>query len=235
MKAVVEFIDNIENQLGPRHHPFVTLCFAQSLDGSIARRRGIPLAISSAESMRITHFLRSIHDGILVGVGTVISDDPQLTVREIEGENPQPIIIDPRFRIPTGARIFDHPRPPWIFTGLRNRKANKINEVEKKGKVFNIQSDSSGRFSLSSVLTTLRGEGTKRLMVEGGAKVMDSFIRENFVDVVVITIAPAFVGGLKSFKNPLTESSQIMDYPTIKNPQSAMVGDDIWIWGKIAK
>ncbi|MCK4899238.1 MAG: RibD family protein, partial [Anaerolineales bacterium] len=79
--------------------PLVTLSYAQSLDGSIAVRRGSPLSLSSPEAMTLTHRLRAAHETILVGIGTVLADNPRLTVRLVEGRNPQPIILDSHLRL----------------------------------------------------------------------------------------------------------------------------------------
>src|SRR5690606_10285843 len=101
--------------------PFVTLSYAQSLDGSIAIRSGEPLVLSGPESLCFTHHLRSIHDGILVGIGTVLSDDPQLTVRHCEGESPQPIVLDSQLRIPSTARLCCLPdKRCWVLTTRDN-------------------------------------------------------------------------------------------------------------------
>ncbi|MBM2842777.1 MAG: RibD family protein, partial [Anaerolineales bacterium] len=92
--------------------PFITLSYAQSLDGSIALPDGRPLALSSPPSLFRTHALRARHDGVLVGVGTILADDPQLTVRHAAGPNPQPIVLDTGLRTPLPARILSNPRRP---------------------------------------------------------------------------------------------------------------------------
>ncbi len=93
----------------------VGLCYAQSLDGCLAEARGRPTALSGPESGRLTHRLRSLHDAILVGVGTVLADDPRLTVRGVRGPSPQPVILDSRLRTPPDAYLVaQHPRPAWI-------------------------------------------------------------------------------------------------------------------------
>ncbi|MCZ7668830.1 MAG: dihydrofolate reductase family protein [Chloroflexi bacterium] len=106
--------------------PFVTLCFAQSLDGSIAIKRGQFTAISGAASMKMTHRLRAAHHALLIGIGTALADDPQMTVRLVEGRQPQPVILDSMLRLPETAVVFQHPRPPWILPHLRPaRSASK--------------------------------------------------------------------------------------------------------------
>ena len=80
--------------------PIVTLAYAQTLNGMIAKKRGEPLVLSCEESMVMTHQLRAEHDVILVGIGTVLADDPRLTVRLVEGEDPQPVVLDSHLRCP---------------------------------------------------------------------------------------------------------------------------------------
>jgi GTP cyclohydrolase II len=97
--------------------PLVTLCYAQSLDGSLTAQRGSPLALSSEDSFRFVHRVRAASDAILVGIGTVLADDPQLTVRLVDGPHPQPIVLDTRLRFPLHARLLERPGPkPWIVT-----------------------------------------------------------------------------------------------------------------------
>jgi len=93
----------------PTDRPFITLCYAQSLDGSIALSDGRPLTLSSPPSLFRTHALRARHEGLLVGLGTILADDPQLTVRHAAGPNPQPVVLDTDLRTPRAARLFGRP------------------------------------------------------------------------------------------------------------------------------
>src|SRR5512135_1934375 len=99
-----------------RDRPRVTLTYAQSLDGSIAARSGMPLALSGTESMHYTHQLRAAHDAILVGIGTVLSDDPRLNVRLTGGLSPRPIVLDSSLRCPSTARCLEAGRRPIVAT-----------------------------------------------------------------------------------------------------------------------
>lgn len=236
MKAVADFIDQVEKEAGKTPRPLVTLSFAQSLDGSIARRSGFPIAISSPKTLKVTHFLRSIHDGILVGIGTIMSDDPRLTVREVEGSDPQPIILDPFVQTPLEARILEHPKPPWIFDDSK-AKVRKSTHLSSLG-VRSFRVHRAGNFqylNLPNALNIMKEEGIQRLMVEGGARVIESFITAGLVDVIVITIAPALIGGLKYLNSVQEESGLIADFPHIENPQVEVVGNDILLWGKVVK
>ena len=86
--------------------PFVTVSYAQSVDGSIAGRNRLPIRLSGPAAMRLTHRLRAVHDAILVGIETVLADDPRLTVRLVAGPNPRPIVLDTQLRTPPGCRHF---------------------------------------------------------------------------------------------------------------------------------
>ena len=163
--------------------PFVTLSYAQSLDGSIAIHSGEPLALSGAESLKLTHHLRSMHDGILVGIGTVLSDDPQLTVRHWTGDNPQPIVLDSQLRIPKTARLCQSENKRcWVLT-LEDENI-EIDGLE----ITSLQSNAEGRVCLQHALKLLWDRGIKSLMVEGGANVITEFLKAQLADAIEVTI-----------------------------------------------
>src|SRR5512133_2370683 len=98
-------LEELLSDAGREGRPLVTLSYAQSLDGSLAAQRGTPLALSGPQSMELTHRLRAAQDAILVGIGTVLSDNPRLTVRLVEGSQPQPVILDSHLRFPLNANL----------------------------------------------------------------------------------------------------------------------------------
>jgi len=115
-----------------RDRPLVTVGYAQSLDGSIAALPGHPLLLSSSPSTTLTHLIRALHDGILVGIGTVLADDPRLTVRRVSGRSPRPLVLDSRLRFPLYARMLRQDLKPWIVaTG--NADEERQAELEKAG------------------------------------------------------------------------------------------------------
>ncbi|KAF9294228.1 2,5-diamino-6-(ribosylamino)-4(3H)-pyrimidinone 5'-phosphate reductase [Linnemannia elongata] len=136
--------------------PHVTLTYAQSLDGKIAGRHGQQLILSGAQSMTATHILRLKHDAILVGIGTVLNDDPRLTVRLTSEDlpkgsgpirHPQPIILDSKLRFPTTAKLLlpTSPTRPWIFTSPIHSNSQKKANLERLGaRVFVLDFDLSG-------------------------------------------------------------------------------------------
>ena len=96
--------------------PQVILSYAQSLDGCIAARRGCRLALSGADSMKLTHTLRAGNDAVLVGIGTVLADDPLLSVRLAKGPSPRPVVLDSRLRLPVRCHLLHNGNRPWVLT-----------------------------------------------------------------------------------------------------------------------
>lgn len=182
--------------------PHVTLAYAQSLDGSIAARPGEPLTLSGPESLRLTHQLRAQHDAILVGIGTVLADNPRLNVRLVEGPDPQPVILDSHLRFPLDARLLGNPHKPWIVSVkplITQASEDRAKVLESTGsEVFKMAADSDGRVDLPTMLKVLSSRGIQSLMVEGGAQVITAFLKAGLVDELVLTIAPVFVGGFRA-------------------------------------
>lgn len=216
----------------PAGRPWVTLSYAQSLDGSIARQRGQPMELSGPESMRLTHRLRAAHQAILVGIGTVLADDPRLTVRLADGPDPHPIVLDSRLRIPLEARLFQHPCQPWIAT-LENPDQQKKKQLERLGaRLLLLPAGEDGRPSLPALLRELHRLGLSSLMVEGGASVISAFLASHLVDLLALTIVPQFVGGLHAFEPgalPSGPSSGI--YPCLDEMKCERLGGDLILWG----
>lgn len=178
--------------------PFVTVSYAQSLDGSIATKDRRPLQISGRASMILTHRLRTLFDGIMVGIETVLSDNPQLSVRLVEGPSPQPVVLDTHLRIPMGSRLLQRTdRRSWVASSQAGR-TEKADALARAGvTILPCALDDYGRIDLFSLMDLLRDRGIDSLMVEGGARVITSFIRAGLVDLFVITVSPSMIGGLQ--------------------------------------
>jgi len=213
--------------------PLVTLTYAQSLDGCIAAHPGQPLAVSGPLSLSLTHQLRAAHDAILVGIGTVLADDPRLTVRRVEGQHPQPVVVDSQLRFPLDANLLKHhPLPAWIATG---EKADRVRQrgLERAGaRVLRLPAHPNGGLDLAALLERLGELGITRLMVEGGARIITSFLRERLADVLVLTVSPTLVGGVHAVGD-LGETDPAC-FPRLKGPGSAWRGDDLILWGELA-
>ncbi|MFZ7128482.1 MAG: RibD family protein [Desulfobacterales bacterium] len=183
--------------------PYVTLSYAQSIDGSIAARDRSPLPISGPAAMRMTHRLRALHDAILVGIETVLADDPRLTVRLADGPHPQPVVLDTRLRTPRDARLLQRRDCRSWLVSAGDNPIERVEAVTRAGgTVLPCGLNSDGRLDLRQVLAILYHRGIQRLMVEGGARVITSFIRAQLVDLFIITIAPKLVGGLQAVAAP---------------------------------
>ena len=206
--------------------PMVTLSYAQTWDGSIAIKKEGALALSSQTSKQMTHALRSWHDGILVGIGTVIADNPRLNVREWGGDDPQPIILDSHLRMPVTSRVCqDNKRKPWVLTTVNPDKDRPDCEP------VIIPSDDVGRVDLKVALESIYSRGIRHLMVEGGATVISSFLKAKLADAIVLTVAPMLIGGYKAVDGLLAEDGNYL--PRITSLNSYQQNDEIVIWGRL--
>lgn len=177
--------------------PWVTLKWAQSMDGRIATASGHSRWISSLPSRRRSHRFRSIHDAVLVGVGTVVKDDPRLTVRHVKGRNPVRIILDSRLRIPDHAKVLDSRflgGDTWIVT-TPTAPAGRSRTLESRGvRVLSVEADPSGRVDLRGLLRLLVDRGISSILVEGGAQVLTSFLKARLVQRILCFVAPLILG-----------------------------------------
>lgn len=204
--AVIHSIQSLRDQRPDQtDRPWVTLCYAQSLDGSIALDRGSQTSISGSESMVVTHAIRSWHDAILVGIGTVIADDPQLTVRMVQGNNPTPVILDSGLRCPPHARCLGHGNA-IVFTSSP-ADPRRADQLTRNGtEVVEVQEAAPGRLDLGEVLADLKSRGIGTLMVEGGGAVIQEFLKDRIANGVVVTIAPVFMDGYRPIPSRMRQS-----------------------------
>ncbi|MFC1965125.1 bifunctional diaminohydroxyphosphoribosylaminopyrimidine deaminase/5-amino-6-(5-phosphoribosylamino)uracil reductase RibD [Chloroflexota bacterium] len=176
--------------------PLVTVKFAQTLDGRIATATGDSQWISSAESQRLAHKLRATNDAIMVGIGTILADDPQLTVRLVKGRNPSRIILDSRSRIPLDSKIVrSQGAAPTIIATTSRADKEKLSRLREMGiEVLVTREDEAGEIDLCHLFRTLGQRGISSVLVEGGAGVITSLLRRNLADKLVIIIAPKIMG-----------------------------------------
>mmetsp|Transcript_7789 Transcript_7789/g.9870 ORF Transcript_7789/g.9870 Transcript_7789/m.9870 type:complete len:258 (-) Transcript_7789:1161-1934(-) len=220
----------------------VVLTYAQSLDGSLTAVRGTPLALSSAESFRMTHLLRASLDAILVGVNTIISDDPSLTTRLVDGPNPLPIVLDTNLRIPFDCKLFTDQRcrKPVICCSNTESNMTKVKHLEALGAKFLFVGTKNGRVSLPSVFDTLREaykdtDAIKSIMVEGGASIITSMLQPDalsYITNIILTMSPMFVGGLRSVQELLPSENRNSNdgklvYKRWKVDHSTVLGGDV--------
>ena len=215
--------------------PFVTLSFAQSLDGCLTIRQGTPFPISAPASLTMTHTLRAAHSAILVGIGAVLADDPALTVRLVPGDSPQPVIVDSHLRTPPDARLLRGQQPVWIATTPLGAQTSRRQRLEQAGaRIFTLPADGDGRVDLAALLGCLGAEGIHSLMVEGGAHILTSFLENRLADYAVITIAPVFLGGYPLIQSVHTQDEFNSVMPRLQNVQQVQLMTDTVLWGEIA-
>ncbi|KAL0951648.1 hypothetical protein HGRIS_008328 [Hohenbuehelia grisea] len=222
--AAPTFLANFlkDNQYPGR--PYVTLTFAQSLDAKIAGKAGKQLILSGKESMKMTHWMRTMHDAILVGIGTALNDDPQLNTRHLPPRDPEPatdhgkpyhlprpIVLDSQLRLSPGCKLLKNfrsgnGRRPWVVCAATDAaehgdRASRRQVLEDAGaRVLSVPSI-DGFISIPGLLDAIYNRGIRSLMVEGGATVIKSFFDQltphpetRLVDSVIVTVAPLFVG-----------------------------------------
>jgi riboflavin-specific deaminase-like protein len=209
--------------------PLVTLSYAQSLDGSIADRPGRPLTLSGSQSMILTHGLRSSHAAILVGIGTVLADNPRLTVRLVTGKSPQPVIVDSRLRFPPYANLLRDGSSPWIITN-EGADPERREALEATGARVFCLPGSNGWVNLTALLELLGEMDVDSLMVEGGAQIITSFLASRLVDQIILTIAPLLVGGLRVVDN--LGHANLRRFPRLSNLTYQRLGEDLVLMGE---
>jgi len=172
--------------------PWVTLKWAQTIDGQLAARTGDSRWITGEEARRHAHRLRSWHDAVLVGIGTALADDPCLNVRMVEGHQPRHVVLDPFLQLPVGARLVEAGRTLLICkddvdparTASWKARGVEVEAVPGEGDVLDLR----------AVMDVLAAHQFQSVCIEGGAKVLTSFLRAGFVNRVVVFVAPKILG-----------------------------------------
>jgi len=179
----------------------VVVSYAQSVDGRIATLSGDSQWISGSRTLRLAHRLRRHADAVVVGIGTVLQDDPLLTCRLARCASPLRVIFDSRLRTPLDCRIArtarEHPACVLCLAEAAedSRGAEKRRELESRGAaVWEIAGDGRGRLSVAAALERLEEEGFRRFLVEGGGGIITAFLEAGVVDRMLVVTAPLIIG-----------------------------------------
>lgn len=176
--------------------PFVTLKIAQTLDGKIATARGESQWITGEKAREEGHRLRDSNDAILVGINTVLKDDPSLTTRIAGGRDPLRVIVDSKLRIPKNANVLTRKSPArTIVATLAGSPKGRITKLQAAGAEVLVVKGDKGRVDLRDLMKKLGKMDVTSLLIEGGAEINASALRSGIVDKVVMFIAPMLMTG----------------------------------------
>lgn len=173
--------------------PRVTLHFAQSLDGRIATRSRSGCWLSGPLATRFAHELRAASSAVVVGSGTALTDDPLLTVRHVDGPHPIRVLLDARARVSTLTRLFTDRTSPTIHATCTSERAHRAVAPHVERWVLPGSPTGEG-VDLTALLAQLWQRGARTVLVEGGGRVLTSFLRARLVDRIIVTIAPLVLG-----------------------------------------
>jgi 5-amino-6-(5-phosphoribosylamino)uracil reductase len=176
--------------------PQITISYAQTLDGRLATRSGSSQWIGGPESLRFAHELRASHDAIMVGVGTVLADDPRLTVRLAAGRDPLRVVVDSALRTPiTAATLSDGAARGTLLACVEGADPARRAAIEGLGAtVLVLPPAPGGGVDLAALLGALQQRGVASLMVEGGARLITALLRGRLADRLAVCVAPMILG-----------------------------------------
>ncbi|MCC7372947.1 MAG: RibD family protein [Chloroflexi bacterium] len=214
--------------------PSVTIKIAQTLDGRIATLTGQSQWITCEPARALAHELRATHDAVLVGIGTVLYDNPRLTVRMVDGPDPLRVVADTHLRIPLDSHLLaDRPDRTICVVGPDVDPA-RVEAVRALGALVIVGTVCEGRLDLAAMLQQLYELGIRSLMVEGGSGIITSLLRARLIDRLVVCIAPKVIGaGLDAIGDlGIRELSQAL---TFRNTSIRQLGSDIVFEGLVER
>jgi GTP cyclohydrolase II len=173
--------------------PYVLVKYAQTVDGRIATATGDSKWISSEAERRVSHALRSACDAVLVGAGTIASDDPHLTVRMVPGASPLRVVLDSTLRSSVDAHVFSGEAATMVITTTA-ADAERVSAARAAGAAVAIAQPGSDGVDIKDALGLLRTAGVASLLVEGGSRVITSMLRSGVADRLVVSISPTIIG-----------------------------------------
>jgi diaminohydroxyphosphoribosylaminopyrimidine deaminase/5-amino-6-(5-phosphoribosylamino)uracil reductase len=216
--------------------PFVTLKAAITLDGRLAGRTGESKWITGERARREAHRMRANSDAVMVGVGTVLADDPRLTVRSVRGTDPVRVVLDTQLRTPLGARIVRHDStsPTMIFHAAGADPSRRKRIMRDGVQLVAVKRSRKGGVSLQAVLRELVRRDVVRLLCEGGSRVHGSLLDDGLADRAAVFLAPRILGDARAV--PLAQgrgAACLSDAWRLCDIRVKRLGDDLLITGDI--
>lgn len=214
--------------------PYVHAKWAMTLDGKIATRTGDSRWISNDESRRLVHALRGRVDGILVGIGTALADDPQLTARPTGPRTASRVVLDSCLNLPLASQLVRTAREvPTLVASTAAASAHAVDALRAHGcEVLTLPADSRGRTSIAALLAELGRRRWTNLLVEGGAAVLGAFLDAGMIDEVHVFVAPILAGG-EHARTPIGGEGvkQIAAACRLAGSEVLAVGDNVYVRG----
>ena len=217
--------------------PFVVLKAAMTLDGKIATAIGQSKWITNETSRAYGYKLRDIYDGIMVGINTVIEDNPMLTARVDGGKNPIRIVVDSSLKIDINANVVQDKSAKIIIATTDKADKDKILKLQAQDvDVIVVDKDKNDKVDIEKLLDILGQQNICSILVEGGATLSGSFVAKKLVDKVYFFIAPKIVGG-KEAKTPVAGTGilNLQEALALKDIQIEKLEEDILIIGRVDK
>jgi diaminohydroxyphosphoribosylaminopyrimidine deaminase/5-amino-6-(5-phosphoribosylamino)uracil reductase len=217
--------------------PLVILKAAMSLDGKLATRTGDSQWITGEQARRRVHELRNVVDAVVVGIGTVLRDDPMLTTRlgGQEGRDPLRVIVDSRGRLPVTARLLrSGSRPVLVATSPRISRA-RLRTLEECGAEVTVLPPGEGGVSLPDLLRELGRREITSVMIEGGGRLATSALEAGIVDKLMLMLAPVLVGGKRAPMLLQGEGvEKLADALRVRHLTVERIGDDCVLEGYLS-
>lgn len=219
------------------HLPFVTVKIAQSLDGRIATATGESKWITSEQARAYSHDARKFFDGIMVGIRTVLKDDPALealpaATPQAKGHRLTKIVVDSDLRVPLAARLFKT-RQPVVVAGIRKDR-NKEAALRRMGARVIITRPEHGRVDLKALLSELNAMELRSILVEGGAEVVGSLLDERLADRLMAYVAPKIIGGTEALSSVAGRGvASLREVVNVGNIAFKKIGPDLLIEGDL--
>lgn len=217
--------------------PFIVLKAAMTLDGKIATATGQSKWITNETSRAYGYKLRDIYDGIMVGINTVIEDNPMLTARVAGGKNPIRIVVDSSLKIDINANVVQDKSAKTIVATTDKADKDKILKLQAQDvDVIVVDKDENDKVDIEKLLDILGQQNICSILVEGGATLSGSFVAKKLVDKVYFFIAPKIVGG-KEAKTPVAGTGilNLQEALALKDIQIEKLEEDILIIGRVDK
>ena len=226
------FVSSAPGPNGHHTRPAVTVHYAQTIDGRIAARTGDAHWVSGESSLRLAHELRASHDAVMVGIGTVLVDDPRLTVRLASGRSPIRVIVDSTLRIPIGANVLSDRTARTIVATTPTAPQERARAIKAAGgEILRAHADDNGDVDLTDLLRRLRGMGVASLLIEGGRGIITSALREHAVDRLTVCIAPKVIGEGVSAVGDLN-IDYLREALTFSQARFVTCGEDLIFYGE---